>query len=370
MSWLRRALPPGAPPAPRTARAAERAPLVMRCGAFGDMVLLTVLLEQLLARFSRRADVIASGPWSQPLLGGHRAVGRLFIVRSRRTPYWMSRSQRELVAWLRARGAGPTWFCDRGEGRGLLTRAGIPDDYVCDSTQYPFLEGENFADRYLRLGGLSPAAFTGLLPPPVSGVPRAARLEVAEDARRELDGWLERRALAARPFMVFHPGSRHVARRRLRSRSGARKYWPEERWAEVLRAVRDQRPDQAIVFSGTRAESSLIEEVLRLAGVSGALNASGDLPVPRLLALLERAQSLIAVDTGPAHAAAALGCPTVALFGHIDPWLYRPGGATTPAVTLTGTVDGTPDILGIAPERVIAAWQALTHRRARAGGGI
>jgi heptosyltransferase-2/heptosyltransferase-3 len=70
------------------------------------------------------------------------------------------------------------------------------------------------------------------------------------------------------------------------------------------------------------------------------------------------------VDTGPAHAAAALGCPTVALFGHIDPWLYRPGGATTPAVTLTGTVDGRPDILGIEAEQVIRAWQGLTEMHA------
>jgi ADP-heptose:LPS heptosyltransferase len=348
-----------------SARDAERPPLVMRCGAFGDMVLLTVLLEQLRARFNGRVDVIASGPWSEPLLSGHRAVGRMFILRSRRTPYWLSPGQQRLVGWLRARGAGPTWFCDRGEGRELLARGGIPADYICDSTQYPFLDGENFADRYLRLGALSPAAFTGLLPSPVAGVPRAAHLEVSDTARRELDGWLAGRGLAGRDYMVIHPGSRHVARRRLRSRSGASKYWPEERWAEVVRAVRARCPSQAIVFSGMGAEGSFIADVLRLARVTDAVNAANDLPVTRLLPLLERAKSLIAVDTGPAHAAAALGCPTVALFGHIDPWLYRPGGATTPAATLTGTVDGKPNILGIDPGRVIEAWQELTRTRLR-----
>jgi len=344
--------------------AAERPPLVMRCGAFGDMVLLTVLLEQLHARFKAPVDVIASGPWSEPLLARHHAVGRMFILRSRRTPYWLSSSQQRLVAWLKARGAGPTWFCDRGEGRELLARGGIPGGYICDSTEYPFLDGENFADRYLRLGALTPAAFTGLLPPPVAGVPRAAHLEIPDVARRELDSWLAARGLAGRSFMVIHPGSRHVARRRLRSRSGASKYWPEERWAQVTRAVRAGCPDQAIILSGTGAESSLIADVLRLAGVTGAVNAADDLPVARLLALLERAKSFIAVDTGPAHAAAALGCPTVALFGRIDPWLYRPGGATTPAVTLTGTVDGKPNILGIEAERVISAWEELTGVRA------
>lgn len=348
------------PPGARLARAAQLPPLVMRCGAFGDMVLLTVLLEQLHARFKTPVDVIASGPWSEALLAKHRAVGRMFILRSRRTPYWLSPTQQRLVAWLKRRGAGPTWFCDRGEGRGLLARARIPADYICDSTEYPFLDGENFADRYLRLGALTPTAFGGLLPPAPAGCARAAHLEVSEEARQELDAWLTRRGLGARSFMVIHPGSRHVARRRLRARAGTAKYWPEERWAEVVRAVRARCPEQAIIFSGMDAESAFVADVLHLAAVADAVNAANDLPVRRLLALLERAKSFIAVDTGPAHAAAALGCPTVALFGHIDPWLYRPGGATTPAVTLTGTVDGRPNILGIEAERVIRAWQDLT----------
>ena len=331
----------------------------MRCGAFGDMVLLTVLLEQLHARFRQPVDVIASGNWSEPLLKDHRAVGRIFILRSRRAPYWLSRGQQRLVSWLKVRGAGPTWFCDRGEGRGLLARGGIPADYVCDSTEYPFVAGENFADRYLRLGALTPRAFAGLLPAAAPGVPRAAHLEVAAAARAELDHWLASRGLAGREFMVIHPGSRHVARRRFRARSGALKYWPEERWAAVVRGVRTQAPHQSIIFSGTGAEGAFIADVLRLAGVADTVDASNDLPAARLLALFERAKSLIAVDTGPAHAAAALGCPTVALFGHIDPWLYRPGGATTPAVTLTGVVDGQPNILGIEPVRVLEAWRRL-----------
>ena len=83
---------------------------------------------------------------------------------------------------------------------------------------------------------------------------------------------------------------------------------------------------------------------------------------PALLPLLERATSLVSVDTGPAHAAAALKCPTVALFGTSDPLLYRPGGVTTPAVALVGQIDGHPNILGIKPATVIAAWRELAAR--------
>jgi ADP-heptose:LPS heptosyltransferase len=350
---------------PSTARAAEVRPLVMRCGAFGDIVLLTVLLQQLHLRFGTPVDVIASGPWTQPLLESESAVGRLFIIRSRRTPYWLSVQQQRLVAWLRERGSGPTWFCDRGEGRGLLSLAGIPDDYICDTNAYTWMQGETFADRYLRLGSYSPKAFEGLLPPAKPGVPKAARLNIAPGALSELETWLAQRRLTGRQFVIVHPGSRHIARRWLRPHSGTSKYWPEEHWAKVVTAVREVCPNHAILFSGTRAERHFNAAIIERSGVQDVYNVADELSVRTLLPLLQRAHSMISVDTGPAHAAAALGCPTVALFGTAPPDLYRPGGTTTPAVALTGMMDGQQNILGITPQTVIESWLDLLRKAAQ-----
>ncbi len=72
---------------------------------------------------------------------------------------------------------------------------------------------------------------------------------------------------------------------------------------------------------------------------------------------------MVSVDTGPAHASAALGCPTLALFGKSDPLLYRPGGVTTPAVALTGKVDGEPSMLGITVDDVMTGWKQLMSAR-------
>ena len=356
--------------APSTARAAEVRPLVMRCGAFGDMVLLTVLLRQLQARFGKPVDVISSGPWTQPLLESEPALERLFLLRSRRTPYWLSLEQHRLVAWLRERGSGPTWFCDRGEGRHLLRLAGIPDDYVCDTNAYTWTQGETFADRYLRFGSYSPKAFEGLLPAVRTGVPAAARLNIAPGAVGELEAWLAARQLTGRDYIIVHPGSRHIARRWLRPRSGTSKYWPEEHWAKVVGAVRAACPDHALLFSGTRAEGRFNAAIIRRAGIKDAYNIADSLSVRTLLALLQRAHSMISVDTGPAHAAAALGCPTVALFGTASPRLYRPGGTTTPAVSLTGWVEGKQNILGITPTSVVDSWLELLKTRGREIGGI
>jgi ADP-heptose:LPS heptosyltransferase len=337
-------------------------PLVLRCGGFGEIVLLTALLEQLHVRFGEPVDVISSGPWTLPLLQGLPAVGEVFVMRSRKAPYWMNLRQQRLVHWLRARGAGPTWFADAtGTARDLLKRGGIPDDYVCDTRTMPSVEGEHFVERWIRFAEQTPPAFEGRLPQSSCHVPRAARLQVSPQSLAALEDWLAQHGIGDKPFVAIQAGNKRSGRDwfRPRSRSTNTKYWPETCWAQVIRAVRDMSPDHAILLLGVRNEYSLNADIARLAAVPGIYNVAGDMPVTRLLPLLQRASGMISVDTGPAHAAAALGCPTVALFGKADPTLYRPGGVTTPAATLTGEVEGELSMLGITPEAVIAAWTRL-----------
>src|ERR1700722_17545754 len=108
-------------------------PLALRCGAFGDMVLLTALIRVLHARFRVPVDIVTSGSWSEPLLRGQPGVGEILSLRSRKTPYWLSSDQRRVVRSLRKRGVGPTWFCDGGDaGRPLLARAGISEEFMVD----------------------------------------------------------------------------------------------------------------------------------------------------------------------------------------------------------------------------------------------
>jgi heptosyltransferase-2/heptosyltransferase-3 len=343
-------------------------PLVMRCGAFGDMVLLTALLRQLHSRLGTPADVIASGSWSVPLLQGQPGVGEIFTLRSRKSPYWASRSQQLLVRWLRSRSPGPTWFCDSGAGRELLRRGGVADDFVCEDQGLPRIPGEHFVDRWIRFAETTPPAFADMLPPNQTRIESRAVLSIDAAARGALELWLARRGLANRDLILLQTGNKRTMRAGLARRATNTKYWPPERWAEVIRALRDARPDAALVLMGVPREFALNAAIMRRARVAGLHNAADDLPIRILLPLLERATSLVSVDTGPAHAAAALNCPTVALFGASDPLLYRPGGVTTPAIALVGEIDGHPNILGIQPPQVIAAWHELTSRsRSRRG---
>jgi len=332
------------------------------------MVLFTAMIRELHAQFQRPVDILTSGPWSEPLLRGQPGVGDIWSVRSRKTPYWLSAAQRRVVRQLRARGVGPTWFCDGSDAaRPLLRRAGIPEEFIVDVKDHPLLPGEHATQQWLRLAHVMPAAVRAapeVAAPAVAGSGVAgAWLHVSDRQRADLESWLRARGLSGTPLVLVQIGNKRTMRRGPRRLAVNSKYWPNERWAEVLRHVRRHCPEHAIVLLGTGPEFALNQEVAALANVARLHNAADDLPIPRLVALLARGAGLITVDSGPAHAAAAVGCPLVVLFGKASTSLYRPWGtAGAPVTVLCGLKEGQPDMLGIETGAVIAAWSALRLR--------
>ena len=330
-------------------------------------MLVTTLIRDLSRRFGRDVDVLTSGPWSEPLLRGQEGVGLVLCVRSRKTPYWLSVDQQRVVRRLRARGVGPTWFCDGNDAaRPMLTRAGIGDEFIVDAKDHPLLPGEHATEQWRRLARILPAAGSpgGAT---VAGDVAAERggvcLEVTDRQRADLETWLCARGLISVPLIAVQVGNKRTMRRGLRRLAVNSKYWPNERWAEVLRHLRARNPAHAIVLLGTGPEHRLNQEIATLAGIDGLNNAADDLPVTRLVALLARADGLITVDSGPAHAAAAVGCPQVVLFGKASVSLYRPWSmAGADVKVLTGQVGGEANMLGIDTGDVTAAWDTLRLR--------
>ncbi|MDP8984021.1 MAG: glycosyltransferase family 9 protein [Pseudomonadota bacterium] len=344
-------------------------PLVVRCGALGDMVLVTALIRCLSARFGRYVDVLTSGPWSEPLLRGQSGVGDILCVRSRKTPYWLSIDQRRAVRRLRERGVGPTWYCDGNDAaRPMLERAGIGEPFIVDVKDHPLLAGEHATQQWRRLARTLPAALGGAAQnAEVAGMDFAAGegcyLDVGDWQRADLAAWLRVRRLEGRPFIAVQMGNKRTMRRGLRRLAVNSKYWPEARWVEVLQHVRRRNPRHAVILLGTGPEYGLNQQVAALAGIEGLYNVADDMPVTRLVALLARADALISVDSGPAHAAAAVGCPQVVLFGKASTSLYRPWGRAGADVSvLTGRIGGEPSMLGIEAAEVIAAWDKLRLR--------
>ena len=334
-------------------------PLVCRFGALGDMVLLTPMLRLLYARSGLPCDIVGIGGFNRALFAEMPWVRNVYTIDSRSKPYLINRSQRDLVKALRARQHRFAWVCETNrKSYRLLARAGISRGDCANQLDLSPVPGEHYCEKWLRLGNLSPNGFDAA---PIEQSPAGTELFVSPAEIDECRAWLAARAIDAQaPLLCIQAGSKRTMRRGRVDRASNSKYWHERNWAAVIDAVIEQLPGAQVMLCGVPAESDMCSAIEANCAHSGQVhNVADDLPIRRLLALLSLAHSCISVDTGPAHAAAALNCPLVVLFGKADPDRFRPRSLDSPIEMLLGHgSDGEADIANIGVQQVISAWQA------------
>jgi heptosyltransferase-2/heptosyltransferase-3 len=334
-------------------------PLVCRFGALGDMVLLTPLLEQLYLRSGLPCDVVGVGGWNRALFAEMPWVRDVYSIDSRSAPYWFNRSQRELVQSLRQKQHKFVWVCETNrKSYRLLARAGITRANSINQLDLEPVQDEHYCDKWLRLGNLSPRGFAAQ---PLPAQPPGTRLFVSDSEILECRKWLQGRGLdAGAPLLCIQAGSKRTTRRGRANRASNSKYWHESNWAGVIDAAVEHLPGVQVMLCGVPAESDMCNAIKALCRNRDSVhNVADDLPLRRLLALLSIAHSCISVDTGPAHAAAALDCPLVVLFGKASPLRFRPVSRNSPVQVIQGFASGpdsAPDISHISVQQVFAGW--------------
>jgi ADP-heptose:LPS heptosyltransferase len=145
-------------------------------------------------------------------------------------------------------------------------------------------------------------------------LPTSPRLseEVEEWAR---GWWKEHVGSGSAPTIALHVGSQ--------DREFSR--WPVRRFVELAEQARTHNRHLSIMLTGTAPERELIHTFISM--YSGlAIDASDTGSLMRTAALLKRCNLLVSNDTGIMHLGAALGVPTVGLFGPNSPRYWAPVG--------------------------------------------
>ncbi len=348
------------------------APLVIRFGAFGDMVLLTPLLRMLHRRYGDACRVLGSGPWLQPMFAGHPDVRATLKLSSRKRPYWLDATQRHLVALLRTQPPGPVYVCDDysiDKIRWLLKRARVPEDHcVFAQPDCLLLGGEHWVDRWHRFGAMTPAAF--------AGAPRADALDARDSPclvvrhadRMDLHAWLRAHGFDSAPLVLVQPGNKRTLKRGRAGQLGDDKQWPQANWVGLIHALLARRADLKVILCGAPPEAALLRMIASGAHSDRVLAAGDELPMRRLLALCEHAAAMVSIDTGPAQAAAALGCPLVVLYGAQPQSMWLPRSPTGSAVVALGGPPQRDRVDQIALGEVVAAWESLPLRASAIAG--
>jgi heptosyltransferase II len=118
------------------------------------------------------------------------------------------------------------------------------------------------------------------------------------------------------PIFGLNPGAEY----------GPAKRWPVEKFIAAAQQIQQRENCVWILFGGKNdaAITGQIESAIR-GPQSAIFNFSGKTSLRELMALLKSCRVLLTNDTGPMHAAAALGTPVVVPFGSTSPELTGPG---------------------------------------------
>lgn len=353
-----------ASPADVATRAGAMTPLVIRFGRVGDMVLQAPLLQSLHLRYGLPCRLITAGSWSSALFAGSPHVGAITALRSRHRPFLLSPDRWKLVATLKQH-EGPIYVSEDVERqvtrvRRLLRYARVAPERCVFLEDMPPAD-DHVVDRLLRFAARTPSAWSPAGYPPSAGrILPIPTLGAGPEDRADGDSWLEQRGWRGRPVVLLQAGSKHAIKWG-RQRDTA-KAWPADRWVELIGMLSARLPRAVFMLCGSANERRFLETLRDRCSTHGATVAVVDFPLRRLMSLMRIAHSMVSVDTGPAHIAAALACPIVVIYGNEPQRVWSRRSAVPGTVVELG---GTPDRAradAIPASAVHDAWLALAHR--------
>jgi ADP-heptose:LPS heptosyltransferase len=122
------------------------------------------------------------------------------------------------------------------------------------------------------------------------------------------------------PLVLIHPGGGTNP-----VQANMNKQWPVERFVRLANYI-IRKHKARIVLVGATSDLPLANDISGLLSLP-VINLAGQLKLGELGALCEVADLYIGNDSGPTHIAAAVGCPTLAIFGPTDPTISGPYAA-------------------------------------------
>ncbi len=319
--------------------------LLIRPGNLGDLVMTTPVLRALRAQAPDAHITMLVASWSSEVVARHPDIDQLLTcpfpssrVNSRnviktyllllRAARQLRRGNYDIAISLRPR----FWW-----SAALTYLARIPRRVGCAvdlctpflTHALPYFPHEHSTATCLRLtsAGLEAVGYQPLKSPytperyPFYFKPTAEERQWVTE-RLKAEG-----VDATTPVVVIHPGS-----------GGPIKLWRADGWANCITSLvrsQDQSTPVHVVLTGIQKELPLLQEVAKNTPVR--VTQVTDATVGQLAALLEHAQLVLGVDSGPLHLAVSQGTPTVQLFGPTDPHNYGPWGNPDEHLVVTAT---------------------------------
>lgn len=267
--------------------------LVLRCGALGDLVYATSVIDALRAEYGEGVVIdFITTPGTAKLFENDPRINHIFHLKHKKLPIWLSPQKRSII---RASQKNPyDLFINFEMGKQFRTlcnaiRARHKSGWFFE--QPVFGENDHMVD--ICKSFYAPVVTQGVLQ---QAAPRIIGKKFPE---------VQAKLKLPERYIVLSPSNSHNKKSRLNYRA-----WPQGHWKRLISLLPS---DLNLVIVGGKGEEPFFEAIRPYP--PNVIDLVGQTSVAEMISIIGHARALVVTDTGTAHIASAMNTPVFCLIG-------------------------------------------------------
>lgn len=283
--------------------------LVLRCGALGDLVYATSVIDALRAQYGDITIDFITTPGTGKLFENDPRVHQTFPLKHKKLPIWLSPQKRDIIRYSKEHPYDLLISLEFGKQFKSLINA-IHATHktgmgILESTEIPTINrGE--ATKYYYQDVIDPSIL--LKAKPILFGKSFEKLKVKVSLPEH--------------YIVIAPSNSHNQKKGLNYRA-----WPFEHWKVLIQSL---TANTAIVIVGARGEEAFFDQIKPYP--ENVIDLVGQLSISELITTVQYADALICTDSATGHIGAAVDTPTFILMGPNNPITDSPYKSDTNSV--------------------------------------
>lgn len=271
--------------------------LILRCGALGDLVYATSVIDALRAQYGEKITIdFITTPGSGKLFDNDPRIHQVFPLKHKKLPIWLSPRKRAIIRYSKAHPYDLFISLEFGKQFKSLIQA-IDAKH---KTGMGILETTEFQN--INRGEATKFYYSDVIDHPIliKAKPILFGKPFAE---------LISKFSIPKHYIVIAPSNSHNQKKGINYRA-----WPFEHWRSLIQTLSTDTP---IVIVGARGEEAFFDHIKPYP--KNVIDLVSQLSICELITVVKHARGLICTDSATGHIGAAVDTPTFVLMGPNSP---------------------------------------------------
>lgn len=284
--------------------------LILRCGALGDLVYATAVIDALREQYGDITIDFITTPGTGKLFENDPRIHQTFPLKHKKLPIWLSPQKRAIVHHSKEHPYDLLISLEFGKQFKSL----INSIHATHKTGMGILHITDSITN-LNRGEVTKQYYRDIIETDILSRAKPILIGIQKSQ------WYEKFSLPENSIVIA-PSNSHNQKKGLNYRA-----WPFEHWQSLIKTLSIHTP---VIIVGARGEEAFFDHIKPYP--QNVIDLVGKLTIGELITTIQNAKGLICTDSATGHIGAAVDTPTFVLMGPNNPIADSPYKSNTNAV--------------------------------------